>query len=179
MCYFEMTPPKDIDPRHEKTRSTLRVIGLFAVIIGLAFTAVGMISFFSAFGSFRAPTYFWCAFIGLPVLSIGINILKNAYMERITRYKAGEIAPVAKDTFNYIAEETSEGVKTIADSIKGKDTEEKENYIKCQKCGAKNLFKSKFCQECGERLEKKQICSKCGATHSVNAKFCSICGERL
>jgi hypothetical protein len=39
-------------------------------------------------------------------------------MGKVARYSAAELAPVAKDTFNYVAKESSEGVSSIAKSIK-------------------------------------------------------------
>ena len=38
-------------------------------------------------------------------------------MGKISRYAAGEIAPVAKDTFNYLAKETKEGVSSISENL--------------------------------------------------------------
>jgi hypothetical protein len=81
--------------------------------------ATGMVSFFSSFGSFGGPPeYFWCCFVGMPIMFVGGVMTKFAYMGKVARYSAAELAPVAKDTFNYVAKESSEGVSSIAKSIK-------------------------------------------------------------
>ena len=43
---------------------------------------------------------------------------KFAYMGKVARYSAAELAPVAKDTLNYIAKESSEGISSVAQTIK-------------------------------------------------------------
>ena len=101
---------------HRERRARLRGIGLGLAGVGLVFTIVGLGSFFSSFGSFEPPRYFWCAFVGLPLLGIGARLTKIAFLGAIGRYIAGEGAPVAKDTLNYMAEGTREGVSTFARS---------------------------------------------------------------
>ncbi len=104
-------------PKHSSVRSFLRVLGPVLTLVGLAFIAVGMISFFAAFGSFGAPRYFWCCFVGSPILFAGIVMCKFGYFGAIVRYLAAESAPVAKDTANYMAEGTASAVKTVARAV--------------------------------------------------------------
>jgi uncharacterized membrane protein len=104
-----------INPNHRQERTVLRVFGPIVLLIGLSFVAVGMISFFSAFGSFGAPEKFWCVFVGMPITFVGIVLCKFAFMGKVARYAAGELAPVGKDTFNYMANETREGVSDISE----------------------------------------------------------------
>lgn len=110
-------PMNKINPNHQKQNSALKVIGPIVLLIGLGFLAVGMISFFNSFGSFGSPRLFWCAFVGMPIMAIGIAMTRFAYMGKIARYTAGELAPVAKDTFNYMAKETQEGISDVAEAI--------------------------------------------------------------
>ncbi len=49
--------------------------------------------------------------------------------------------------------------------------------MKCPKCRFENEEGSKFCLECGERLEIQ--CSQCGKTLPLTAKFCNGCGQKL
>ena len=51
-------------------------------------------------------------------MGIGGAMIKFAYIGTIARYSAGEIAPVAKDTFNYVAKGSAEGVSAIVQAIK-------------------------------------------------------------
>ena len=107
-----------INPNHKQQNSALKVIGPIVLMIGLIFTAIGMVSFFSAFGnSSGPPRLFWCAIIGLPITGVGVGICKFAFMGKIARYSAGELAPVTKDTFNYMAKETQEGVTDITKAV--------------------------------------------------------------
>lgn len=48
--------------------------------------------------------------------------------------------------------------------------------IKCQNCGFENAEGSKFCEECGTKLEIKNKCPNCGYLLSSNVKFCPECG---
>jgi hypothetical protein len=79
---------------------------------------VGGISFFSAFGDGGGPPrLFWCVFLGMPTLFVGIVMCKLGYIGAVARYIAAESAPVAKDTVNYMAEGTQDGVRTVARSV--------------------------------------------------------------
>lgn len=102
---------------HAAIRGLLRLGGGIALALGLLFMAVGLISFFSSFGTFESPRYFWCMFVGMPLFGIGLGMLKAGYLGAITRYMANETAPVAKDTINYIGEGTQPGVKATARAI--------------------------------------------------------------
>ncbi len=53
------------------------------------------------------------------------------------------------------------------------------NTVKCPKCGATNNVASKFCNECGAKVEVTAAtvpCVKCGAALQSGAKFCNECG---
>ena len=49
--------------------------------------------------------------------------------------------------------------------------------MKCPKCQFENEERSKFCLECGQRLELE--CPQCGKILPLLAKFCNQCGQRL
>jgi membrane protease subunit (stomatin/prohibitin family) len=52
---------------------------------------------------------------------------------------------------------------------------------KCSKCGAANSGSSKFCNDCGAKLEAaapETPCIKCGSQLHAGAKFCSQCGAK-
>jgi membrane protease subunit (stomatin/prohibitin family) len=53
--------------------------------------------------------------------------------------------------------------------------------VKCPKCGAANVGPSKFCNECGAKLEVAAAtvpCVQCGAELKEGAKFCNECGAK-
>lgn len=49
--------------------------------------------------------------------------------------------------------------------------------IKCPNCGKDVPEGSKFCAECGTKIEET-VCKNCGAKLAPNAKFCPECGTR-
>jgi len=112
-----MNDNKLLSPHHTTVRTVLRVGGPAIALVGLVLIIVGIGSFFASFGSFEPPRYFWCAFAGMPLLMVGVVMCKFGYLGTITRYWAAETAPVAKDTFNYVAEGAQPGLRAIGKSI--------------------------------------------------------------
>jgi hypothetical protein len=94
----------------------------------------------------------------MSLLFVGVAMCSFAFQGAILRYQAGEVAPVAKDTFNYMAEGTREGVKTVATAIgegiaAGMSNSRKaDNH--CPMCGHSNDADAKFCKNCGAALTK-------------------------
>ncbi len=147
-----------IDPGHSDARAVLRVVGPSVALVGLGFIAVGMISFFSAFGTFEPPRYFWCMFVGMPLLAIGLGISKFAFLGSIFRYVMGETAPVGKDTFNYMARETAPAARDFARDVsrgiaEGLGSAGGQGHAAyCPKCGAETPGDAHYCSRCGARL---------------------------
>ena len=174
-----------IDPGHRGMRDALRVIGPIVAVVGGILVIVGIASFFSAFGGSGPPRHFWCAFVGMPILAVGGALTKFGYMGKVARYMAGEIAPVGKDTFNYMADGTKDGVRTVATAIGqgigagiggaggagGQGTK-----IRCHKCNTLVEEDAKFCSKCGTPLSKTKGCPQCNELNDPDAKFCDNCG---
>lgn len=153
-----MSDETRIDSKHSSTRRTLRTLGPLLAGIGMLLTVIGVGSFFASFGSFEPPRYFWCAFLGMPVLFVGLAMCGFAFQGAILRYQAGEVAPVAKDAINYMAEGTREGMKTVATAIgegiaAGMSNSRKADHH-CPKCSHSNDSDAKFCKNCGAALTK-------------------------
>ncbi|MGN0142917.1 MAG: SPFH domain-containing protein [Roseburia sp.] len=55
--------------------------------------------------------------------------------------------------------------------------QKEETRLVCSSCGANIPAESKFCPECGSRLEA--VCSQCGAKIIPGAKFCLECGNKV
>lgn len=104
-------------PHHNTIRTALRIGGPAVAGVGLIFTIVGLASFFSAFGGFEPPRYFWCVFVGLPLLFVGLVLCNFGYLGAVYRYYAGEAAPVTKDAANYMGEGIQPGVKAVAKAV--------------------------------------------------------------
>jgi uncharacterized membrane protein len=104
-------------PQHQAIRGFFRVAGPITALVGLFLIIVAMVSFFSSMGSFEPPRYFWCAFVGMPLLFVGIVMTKAGYLGAIYRYFAAEATPVATDAFNDMAEGAQPGLRAAARSI--------------------------------------------------------------
>lgn len=150
-----------------------RILGPLLIVIGVIFLIIGMVSFFSAFGSFGMPKYFWCAFVGIPMIGIGSFMTKFAYLKPIS---------------NYVADETKESIGTVAGTVakevgkhinfgSGQPTETER--VRCHKCNHPNDLDSKFCSNCGSGLLKSVSCPSCGELNDPDAKFCDNCGKQL
>jgi RNA polymerase subunit RPABC4/transcription elongation factor Spt4 len=174
---------ENIDPRHDEKRSGLRVFGVLIMTIGAIFTAIGVISFFGAFAGGGAPKFFWCAFIGLPLLTFGGAICKFAFMGTIARYSAGEVMPVAKDSIKYMVNENADEIKTVASAIgeglAGEHRVQEKIAVRCPKCNTVNKDSARFCNECGYSMQKNKTCDNCGELNDPDAKFCDNCGNSM
>jgi len=166
--------------KHSEMRALLRVVGPLVLGVGLLFAVVGIGSFFAAFGSFEPPRYFWCAFVGIPLLGVGASICKFAYMGTVARYMANEVAPVGKDVVNYMAHETKDAVRGVASAFsEGLQTGNARGVtgdLCCEGCGCRNEPTAKFCKHCGNSLFAGWDCQDCGHANDVDARFCEQCG---
>jgi zinc-ribbon domain len=153
-----MSEESKIDPKHSLSRRILRTLGPIIASLGLLLTVIGFGSFFTSFGTFEPPRYFWCVFLGLPLLFVGVALCMFAYLGSVTRYMSGEAAPVQKDTFNYLAEGTKEGVRTFATAVgEGIATglhSSGSGTVRCPNCQADNDRDAKFCKHCGTALAR-------------------------
>lgn len=173
---------REIDPGHRTTRDTLRILGPVVLLTGLGFLTIGLVDFFHAFGGDGPPTLFWCGFVGMPLLFAGGVMTSYGYMGKVLRYTAQETAPVGRDTFNYMADGTREGIKTVAGAI-GQGLRESglggaaPTMIRCLKCNAPSPADAKFCSQCGHALNKTKPCPHCRELNDPNAEFCDHCGR--
>lgn len=146
-----MNDESRIDPKHAATRNVLRVLGPVVGGLGILFTAIGIGNFFYSFGSFEPPRYFWCAFVGMPLMFFGGAMTQYGYLGAWARYVAGEGAPVAKDAFNYLAEGTRPGVRNIAQAV-GEGLAAARTARGCPRCQQANDSDARFCKHCGAAL---------------------------
>lgn len=170
--------PGRINPGHHAQRTGLRVLGFLLTGVGGVFTAIGLVSFFGSMATMGGPPqYFWCAFVGLPLLGCGTALLKYAYRGAIGRYIAGEDAPVVVDTLNYVASETRPAVHAISTAIASglAGTRAAEQ---CHGCGNECQAGARFCDRCGAGL-KQPVCPDCGHENDADARFCAGCGKTV
>ena len=63
-----MSQPQVQLPQQDKIRQALGIVGPTILVMGFVLTGIGLGSFFASFGSFGPSRFFWCAFLGLPLL---------------------------------------------------------------------------------------------------------------
>ena len=169
---------------HDQIRAVLRFLGPAVAIVGILFFAVGIGSFFSSFGSHGPPQQFWCAFVGLPLIGIGVMISKFGYMGAVARYMSREVSPVATDTVNYVAHGTKDAVREVAaavgEGLRGAGRQPAAaGGVRCSKCDAENDRNASFCKACGTGILQAVGCSACGELNDPDARFCDNCGRAL
>ncbi|HUT29316.1 MAG TPA: zinc-ribbon domain-containing protein [Sedimentisphaerales bacterium] len=172
-----------IDSGHGGVRKVFRVAGPVVAVFGLVLLIIGFVSLISSFGSFEPPRYFWCSFVGMPLLFVGAVLCMFGFMGKVARYQAAEIGPVARDAFNYMAEGTEQGIKTVAGAI-GKGLREAattvpQAKVRCHKCNNLAEENAQFCSSCGAALGKSKACPTCKELNDPDAKFCDNCGFEL
>jgi hypothetical protein len=152
-----MSEEQKIDPRHATTRLVLRTLGPILALIGLLCLIIGTADFFVSSSNFGEPRYFWLNFVGIPVLFVGLVICMMGYLGSYARYVSGEAAPVQKDTFNYLASGTKEGVKTVAGAL-GEGLASGMNAagrsVQCPRCHGSNDNDARFCKHCAAPLAR-------------------------
>ena len=133
-------------------------------------------------------------FIGFPLMFAGLVMTMFGYAGKMARYQAAEIAPVQKDTFNYMADGTKDGVRTVANAAgeglvggfaaggltgAGAAAADSQPGVRCHKCNFVETADAKFCSKCGAAMEKSKPCPACNELNDPDAKFCDNCGEAL
>ena len=151
---------------HENKKKKIKTVGLVLVIVGGIFTAIGLISFFSAFAGNGFPSLFWCCFVGMPLLGFGGTLLSVGYRRETMKYMKDEGMPIYKETYQDLKPEVEDFVSII------KDEEEK-----CPHCGKENDKGSKYCKHCGKIMNK--VCPHCNSIVDGDALYCSQCGKKI
>jgi len=98
----------------------------------------------------------WPLFLGIPLLFVGVALSRMGFMGTYFRYFFGEAAPVQKGTFNYLADGTQGGVKTVATAVgqglaAGMRGDSRAGR-RCPRCAQSNDADARFCKGCGTAL---------------------------
>ena len=101
-------------PEQDGIRKFLRIAGPVIFLVGLVCAIIAAARLFASAGSFDGPHYFWLGFVGLPLMFVGGVLSQFGFIGAVARFMAGEVAPVAADSANYVAEETKGAVETVA-----------------------------------------------------------------
>lgn len=165
-------------PQQAAVRGVLRVAGPLVLATGATLVVIGAGSFFASFGTFEPPRYFWCAFLGMPIVFVGVVLSFAGYAGAVQRYMAGEAAPVYKDTANYLGRETAPGVRSVAEAVSQGLRAGATAASACPRCSTPLPTGSNFCPGCGAGVSVGS-CDACGAPLAMGAKFCHGCGASL
>ena len=155
-------PSAQIDPNHQRRQSFMRYVGIGLLISGVILTAVGLISFFTSFGTFGPPRYFWATFLGLPLIAIGSALTLLGNLDNYYRYFAEELTPAGSEVFRNLATESQQAVETVAQAV-GRGiamgiggapaaSSEVAETVDCKQCGSANPRSARFCNQCGVAL---------------------------
>ncbi len=153
-----------MDKKHEAVKRKLQVFGKVLLPIGVLCIIVAMIDFFVSMSNWGSPKLFFLFFLGMPLTFAGSVCLSTGYRREMMRYGKNETMPIIK--------ETAPEVKEIIDGLLNKN-----EIVKCQRCGEINSNKAKFCSGCG--VELKITCKACGEKIESDDNYCNKCGARL
>ncbi len=157
--------------KYSSRRKLFRVLGPILLMIA-AYLVITSIGEFFSLSHFEQPKKFHYFFIAMPFFLVGAALTNFGYMRSVADYTAREMAPVAKDTVNYLLKETKPGVESLSSALRGESSK-----ITCPKCQEQNDDDSKFCNSCGTKLAL--VCTSCNEVNKPDAKFCDQCGNRL
>lgn len=133
--------------KHLKVKKTLKIVGLIMLGIGLVCAITGFVNFFMVFGTGEMPRLFFLCFIGFPLIGVGGGLTLFGFKREITSFSVKETVPVINDVSKDISPAVRNITSAIRDGIHTADT------TKCKVCGAYNKIGSKFCNECGSKIE--------------------------
>ena len=163
----------------------LRVVGPIVLIIGVLLVGSGAYEIVAGDPFENEGLMFIRMFGGMPMIFVGMVLTGLGYGGAVARYQANEIAPVGRDTVNYLVDGTKDSMQDAALAIAGGLREgitgqtKTDNEIACAKCGHGNDADAKFCDDCGTPIRASLACLACETENDVSAKFCDNCGRSL
>ncbi|MGM9646401.1 MAG: zinc ribbon domain-containing protein [Eubacteriales bacterium] len=100
------------------------------------------------------------------------------YEEKLEKYIMPDIDSAIESFKNAMSIQEPSVVNT---PVIAAHTEESSKKIECPNCAAKLSANSKFCPECGNKIEikKPSFCTQCGKLIADGAKFCANCGAGI
>ena len=138
-----------IPKKHLQLKTLFRRLGPLLIVSGVVCVITAMLDLFTL--DLEEPKHFWLFFIGIPVIFIGFIVTYAGYGQDAAKYMSREMAPVASETFNYITEETQEGLETVAKAVQRGKVE----VVQAKQCSSfhtLNKIDANFCNECGASI---------------------------
>lgn len=151
--------------RQGQARTVFRVFGIVLGVLGAVLLVWGIVGFASAFRNDYDPfaedglpspvKYLGIFLLGGVCAVVGLMLLKAGFGGVALRYAAGEAAPVAKDTLEYLTD--GKGIGNLGVSASSETSgplpvgTEKTGPF-CSRCGVRNDAGARFCDACGSNL---------------------------
>lgn len=104
------------------------------------------------------------------------------YDEKIEEYIMPDIDSAIESFKNAMSvQEATTTTEVVNTPVAAVPTEAHLEEIECPNCATKMPANSKFCPECGNKIEiqKPSFCTQCGEPIVEGAKFCANCGASL
>lgn len=169
---------RELNHNQPSNRKWLRAIGLLLALVGGLVLVAGLLGFFGSGGGEGLLPF--AMFLGLPLLFVGIYLLKLSYLGALARHLAGETMPLAADVVDYVSKETASAVQSTARAIgRGLRDDGPPTTVPCGHCGNHNEWGAKFCDQCGKPIAAPPICVTCKTENEPDAKFCKACGKPI
>ena len=121
--------------RQSSMRFMFRVAAVVVLGLALYFVVVGFSDFVT---SDEEPQKFWMLFVGIPMLAVGGWLAMAGFGGAAARYVAGEAAPVARESLDYLT--------------RNHPADEPTGGPYCRACGTRNDATASFCDSCGKSL---------------------------
>ncbi len=108
----------------------------------------------------------------------------KAHFDAIDAAQA-EINKIKEENEQAKAAAEAEKLAAVQAAAQAKEQAANAPNLTCSKCGAVNPAGTKFCAECGNKLEAPApaapsgVCPNCGAQNAPGTKFCAECGTKL
>ena len=122
--------------RQSSIRFMFRVAAVGVLVLAAYFLFVGLADFFAA--DDEPPQKFWMLFVGLPLVAVGLWLAGAGFGGAAARYAAGEAAPVARESLDYLT--------------RNHPADEPTGGPYCRACGTRNDATASFCDSCGKSL---------------------------
>ncbi len=144
-------------PSTAGARTTLRVIGVVLLVVGVPVFAWGIYTVFSYDGYDGPPGLAILAFLGgLPLIGMGVRALNVGTSGAQSRYVAGETMPTLTQSAAYLS--AGAGImgvgRTVDDGPHGAEGSRGAAVTGpyCRSCGVRNDEDARFCDGCGASL---------------------------
>lgn len=119
-------------------------------MVGGGLAAVGLTNFIRAVMLEGEADRYWMAFVGIPIASAGIKMVKSSFK-------------VDRGTATYPVRQPAHSPEAAT--------------VQCPNCGATNPRTALFCESCEEPLGR--ACSNCGALNDADSTTCDSCARPL